>query len=496
MSPKKPSLKINAISNWATLGVNIIVGFVLTPFIISHLDKIGYGIWTLIGSFIGYYGLLNLGVDSALMRYVARYAGQGDKKALNETVSTAMVMFSCTGVLTIAISFLFAGPLAGLFKVEPEQFNDFIHAVWIIGIATGIGFSGNVFGVVIRAHERYVVANCASIATALVRACLVVFLLLSGMGLIGVAFATLGSQLCGFVLNYFLYRHLMSWVHVKLSFANKKTLKMLMAYGGVTTVIVIADILRLNIDSAVIARFVSFDAVAVYGVAALLIRYIIRVVVAGMGVLTPRFSNLEGAGLKQQTKWLFMKSLSISATISFGIAMLVLIFGRNFIIWWVGPEFSEAVLILFILVVPTAIAVSQGPGIGLMYALKKHHYYAVVSIAEAIANLTLSLILVRKYGIVGVALGTMISLLIVKIFVMPVYVSKIANVSLFNYIKVLIVPVIIASVIVVAIRKSALQIMINDCAIWQQCLCGLCIFTFFVVLNFIIEKYLNIATNE
>jgi O-antigen/teichoic acid export membrane protein len=249
-------------------------------------------------------------------------------------------------------------------------------------------------------------------------------------------------------MNYLLSRILMPWVSIKYAFANKKTLKTLMAYGGVTTIIVIADMLRLNIDSAVIGKFVSLDAVGVYGVAALLIRYVIRVIAAGVGVLTPRFSNLEGAGQKEQTKNLFVKSLSISAALSFGIATCVFIFGRKFILWWVGPDYSDSARVLFILIVPMTIALAQGPGINLMYALKKHHYYAVVTSLEAIVNLTLSLILVRKYGIFGVALGTAIPMMCVKIFIQPFYVCRIMKLPVYVYLKQIFLPLVISSFVI------------------------------------------------
>ncbi len=64
----KPSLVINAVSNWVALGVNIIVGFLLIPYIIKRLGVAQYGIWTLIISIIGYYGLLDMGVTAAIMR--------------------------------------------------------------------------------------------------------------------------------------------------------------------------------------------------------------------------------------------------------------------------------------------------------------------------------------------------------------------------------------------------------------------------------------------
>ena len=72
-------------SNWTTLIINLAVGFFLTPYIITHLGKTGFGIWTLVGSIIGYYGVLDLGVSSAITRYVARYAGLKDYNALNHT---------------------------------------------------------------------------------------------------------------------------------------------------------------------------------------------------------------------------------------------------------------------------------------------------------------------------------------------------------------------------------------------------------------------------
>jgi O-antigen/teichoic acid export membrane protein len=141
---KRPSLKINAISNWASLLVHIMVGFFLTPFIISHLGQNGYGIWTLVGSFIGYYGLLNLGVGSAITRYIARYSAQNDIKNLNDVANTALAMFCVTGLLAVIISFFVAEPLALFFKVTPEHFIEFKRIVWVLGISTGLSFPSGV----------------------------------------------------------------------------------------------------------------------------------------------------------------------------------------------------------------------------------------------------------------------------------------------------------------------------------------------------------------
>ncbi|MHC4212019.1 MAG: oligosaccharide flippase family protein [Planctomycetota bacterium] len=481
LGPRRPSLKINAVSNWFVLALNIIAGLLLTPFIVSHLGKSGYGIWTFIGSFIGYYGLLNLGVGAAITRYVARYAGRGDDKSLNETASTAMAMFCCTGVLAIAISFLFAEPLARYFHVAPEYFNDFKYVVWILGLATGLSFPGNVFGTIVIAHERFVAANSAKVLTLLTRTGLTVIMLLCDKGLVGVAYATLFGIIVNVVANLFVCRYFAPGVRINFGMVKWRVLRMLLVYSVVTTVIVIADLTRINLDSFVIGKFIGMSGVGVYGIAAVLIRYMLRLIVTGTGVLTPRFARIDGEGNYEELRNLFLRSLAVSALFSFGVGMLAILFGGRFIVIWVGEEFAGAIPVLWILAGAYAFGLSQSPAIGLTYALNKHRFYAVATIIEAIANLILSIVLVTKFGIIGVALGTAIPMLIVKVFVQPIYVSRIIGISVYSYLKRMIIPFMVAIAIIAANYQMMVQswqeIEIFKSAMWAVAICLIFVIT-------------------
>lgn len=447
---RKPSLLINAISNYVALGIHIVIGLLLTPFIIKHLGKNGYGIWTFIITFVGYYGLINLGVGSAITRYIARYRGQDNAEAMNKTASTALAMFCCTGLIVIAISLLIADPLTKFFKVPSEHLEDFRYMVWIIGLATAISFPGEVFGAILIANEKFVPSNFVKIGIALTRTALVVCLLLLGKGLIGVAFSTLGGQLFGFLAYYLCFKFFTPHVRVNFMYAQWDFLRKLLAYGGITTVITIADHLRMQLDSFVIGKWVGMAEVGIYGLAALLIRYIMSLILSAMNVLTPRFSSLHGSNDLEKIKHLFLNSLHISSFLACGCCMGAFIFGGHFINLWVGENFNNSKYILWILSVSFAFALSQTPGIGLMYALKKHHFYAIATIIEAIANLTLSILLVSKYGIIGVALGTAIPMIIVKIFIQPIYVSRIIDINILAYIKSIIPYILLSFIIVVA----------------------------------------------
>jgi O-antigen/teichoic acid export membrane protein len=62
----------NVGSSWFTLGVSILVGTFLSPFILHRLGDTAFGIWVLIFSVTGYYGLFDLGFAHPLCFHVHR----------------------------------------------------------------------------------------------------------------------------------------------------------------------------------------------------------------------------------------------------------------------------------------------------------------------------------------------------------------------------------------------------------------------------------------
>jgi len=431
---KRPSLKINALSNWVALAVAVLVGFFITPFIIRHLGKTGFGIWTLIGSIIGYYGILDLGVISAITRYVARYAGQKDYKSLNETISASLAIFCVVGFIIVGASFAIAAPLSNFFNIPTEQVREFQQVIRLLGLTAGLSFISNLFDAIIRAHERFLAANVVAIFVTLTRTSLIVLFLSRGFGLVGVAYSHLVSAVLMIILTLVLCKLFFPYFQPKIRLVSWHVLYTVLSYGAATTVLAVADIMRFNLDSFVIGKWINVRAVAVYGVAALLIRFFLQFIASGtQRVFTPRFSLIDGQGKRSELQELFLKSLSVSAFLSFGVGTLIVIVGRRFIVLWVGSDFLGAVPVLWVLAVAYSLALAQTSGISLVYALKKHYLFAAASIVEGIANIGLSIYLAPRYGILGVAIGTAVPMLIIKIFVQPIYVSRIIGISLRRY---------------------------------------------------------------
>jgi O-antigen/teichoic acid export membrane protein len=137
----------------------------------------------------------------------------------------------------------------------------------------------------------------------------------------------------------------------------------------------------------------------------------------------------------------FFEVSKITVILAVFVGASLTLYGKVFIERWMGPGYHDSYYVLLILCIPMTLALAQSTSFGLLYGISKHHYLAIVSGCEGIVNLILSLILVRYYGIYGVALGTLIPLLIVKLFFQPFYVCHVLNVTWKEYlIDTLIVP--------------------------------------------------------
>ncbi len=74
---KKRILK-NASSSWFALGTSVVVGLFLWPVIVHRLGDDAAGIWILIFSITGYYGLFDLGIRSSIIRYISKAKATND----------------------------------------------------------------------------------------------------------------------------------------------------------------------------------------------------------------------------------------------------------------------------------------------------------------------------------------------------------------------------------------------------------------------------------
>lgn len=98
-----------------------------------------------------------------------------------------------------------------------------------------------------------------------------------------------------------------------------------------------------------------------------------------------------------------------------------------------GIDFLDAYPCLVILVLGSFFELWQIPSIALMFGISKHRFYAICNIIEGLSNLLLSLILVRHFGLIGVAMGVSLPMAVIRLGIQPVYICRILSINVSEY---------------------------------------------------------------
>jgi O-antigen/teichoic acid export membrane protein len=140
MKVDKGQILKNVGSSWFALGVNVVVGIFLSSYILHRLGDTAFGLWILIFSATGYYGLFDLGIRSSIVRYVAKYSANDEQEELNRLANTALFSYSAIGLLTMAITLIASYRVSSIFRIQPEFV---VSARWLflmVGASVSLGF--------------------------------------------------------------------------------------------------------------------------------------------------------------------------------------------------------------------------------------------------------------------------------------------------------------------------------------------------------------------
>lgn len=406
----------------------------MMPFIVHSLGDRMYGVWALAATLAGYYGILDLGLSSAVSRYLAAALGAGDEDECNRVFNTSLRIFSALAVVIFAVGCITAA-VSPWFCKTPQEAAIFWKLILLVSFTLALSFPIKVFMGILEAHLRFDRTTGIEILSLFVRNALILLVLLLGFKVVALAWAILIASLpISAAYVYYAYKDL-PFLRISWGKWEWSTVRILFSYSVFSLIARLADVLRFQVDTVLVASFVGLAAVTHYRIAGALTEYYMGIVMAAVGVVTSVFSRQAGGKDFVALKKTFFFASKISVCISSFVGFGLLAWGKPFITRWMGPQYLDAYPCLVVLVLGVMIALWQMPSVALLYGISKHKFLALFTSVEALANLFLSLFLVRKYGMFGVAFGTFLPMALVKLFVQPFYVCHVLAVSYSDYLR-------------------------------------------------------------
>jgi O-antigen/teichoic acid export membrane protein len=435
------ALARNISSSWAGLLINLVIGLGMMPFVVHHLGDAAYGIWALVLQMTGYMGVVDVGLQSALIRFVARFEAAGDNTGLSELLSTVFAVFSALALACLGVGTVLAVYVMPHMHIAPGMLAESRIALLCAAGTMASGFVLGMFTGVLVGLSRWDLHNATGIGALLVRTLLIILFLRAGYGLVAVSVIHFLTSTAGYGAAALLARRFLRGVKISWWMANLKVIRPFFVHSFYSFLIGIGNRINYQVDTIVIAAFLPIQYVTVYVIGLRLPEYIRSLMNAVAQVMAPVVSGLDARGKTEDVKQLLLRGTKCLLLVGYPVTVAAILLGPPFIRLWMGAEYAEASRgVLIILAVGLFGSFTEYVAAHALYGLSKHRANVWYTSMECVVNLGMSLLLVRRYGIYGVALGTTVSIFLREAAFTPAYL-RILRVHWYTYVWRAILPV-------------------------------------------------------
>ena len=428
------SLILRAVTtSWVAIIANAAVGFLLTPYVLHHLGDEAFGLWVLVVTLVGYYGLFDGGVRSSILRYASRHRALGDQQGANEVVATAFYYYLGACALVILATYLLVGPISRFFALHDQELSAFKSLFWLAGVVQGLTLPLVVFSASLEAAGRFDQVYIIRVGSLAVRVIAVIAVVRAGGGLFGVGAAVLLSQLLAYGVQVPLAIRANQELSLHPKWVRKSAFQSLLRYGSISLTVGIAERLRSSIYPVVIAKFLTPVAVTFFS---LPVR-ILSLPTEGIGTMTeivnPVSSELEARNDFAKLRELIQLSVQSAFLLLAPMAAFLFVFGREVLTLWVGSEYASAYGLLVLLTLGMGTAATQCCVQSMLFGIERHKQLIWYRLGEGLSITVLGSAVLRIAGLEGFALVIAATFLLTSLILVPRHLCRILELSLRTY---------------------------------------------------------------
>jgi O-antigen/teichoic acid export membrane protein len=429
------SLRRIAMTSLISFVVSASSAFLLAPFIVKSLGNARYGALALVAEIGGYYGMLDFGFRAAVAYLVATKLSRNEEGELPSLLSAAFWVLALLGLIVLVIGASVTVLMPRLFRLHDVSVIEAQRTMAVVTLMLALQLPLELFTAVVNGCRRLDLVQSVDAVLRILTSVGIWLALSAGGGMVAVASIQLAGRITSWSASFFFARQLLGSLSIRLRNVSRKSMRAVWDYGSKSFVTNLAVMVIGRVDLIIIGATLNVSLITFYTIGRMLVDYMTQVVSMLSGSFTMHMTDLHGRADQARLHTLYTTGTRIAALLSLPMAGCLALFGASFIRLWQGPQFvtgpwtERSDIILYIWIMAQLPRWMQGMSWQLMLATYRLKFLMWMEVGEAAVNLTLSLLLVRQYGIVGVALGTLIPSVIVHGFVLPTYVSRNLHVS-------------------------------------------------------------------
>jgi O-antigen/teichoic acid export membrane protein len=392
---------VNIAWNWAGVGVEAVVGFIIAPLLIRGLGDEIYGLWILIGSLSGCFGMLDFGLRGAVGRFVALHHARGDRQGVQAVLSTAAVSLCVVGLGSLVLMLGMAWALPYLYTIPAEDLAGVRLATVLVGLQLALFFVLRAFDAALWAYQRFDLLNAIDIPTAILRAILICLLVTTGGGILRLACISLFTTVASGALKVWFTYRTTPGLTIRRRFAKRSVLSELFGYGFWNCLVSAAAMARSQLCPLLVGRLIGISAVGPFSIVMRLPSTAIMILAAATGVFTPIAVAAHARQDDAHRRRLLTEGTRLSCSLSIYFLALFFWLGKPLLSIWIRPDFAKYWPLLVIVgcgeVLPMTMSVAQG----VILAMAKNRRLAWFAVGETALSLGIAALVGTTWGLIG-----------------------------------------------------------------------------------------------
>jgi O-antigen/teichoic acid export membrane protein len=413
----------NIRSNFLASAWFFVLTLVATPFFVHRFGPQVFGLYALLGTFAGYFAMLDLGLGAATIKYVAEHRGRRDDETVGKLIGTALAVYLCLGIVgsitLLSIASFFVRRILDL----PAALE---HTAWLATVVTAAGLLVtiplSILNAIPAALQRLDITNRRNILFTTTTAAGSMVLLALGQDVVAVLGYGVIVNSVAAVSFTVQAKRLLPGVRLRPRF-DAASFRKLGTFGALKLANQISTHLVYHLDKLLVAALAPLAAVTTYVVSLALAQRLTGLVGNVATAFLPAASEVHGESDDERFHDLYLRATKLVGLIAFPIAVVLFMFGHAILLQWIGPGVARnGTAVLKVLAIAYALnALSTIPALA-CDSRGRPGITTFFSVGSAALNITLAVILIPHYGALGAGFAIFVnSAVLVPVFLLYVH---------------------------------------------------------------------------
>lgn len=341
-------LKRNILSGSFTAAIGILVSVVAYPLYLHFLGAELYGLWALLNVVIFFSSIGNIGIDEAIIKYVAEEYEKKNMIGVITYISTGLNLLLINGIIIYTVLSLLKNYLPRLLNL------DVIHTVLFHNLFPYIVFLSifvlvvKYVNAILKGLGRFDQASYILLIGRISGVVFAIIFLLSGLGIWALYWGQVISFALVLIVSSFLITYKIGFYYNPVRYKGRFLMNLL-TFGGTMTFSKVLAMLLEPFIKVTITRYIGLAEVAYFEIADKIVRQIRSLFERGVSAVMPEVSRLLATtGDATKRVFLVMKKLNRMNTLVGGLLFLVLfVIAGPVLKLWLGAQYHPAIIIAF-----------------------------------------------------------------------------------------------------------------------------------------------------